>query len=286
MPRRQRGCSSRLGGIGLREPHRLARSCSCVAALRSGWMMPRSHVIGSTQRGAQTLSARRVDAALDRLAGGRQRRRLAERPRRRVAQHVCGRAVEPLAHHVGVDEAEVGDAHAGAGVGDLRAEAVARTPRRPPWSPRSARASAGAARPPATRSGGCIPGARSTCGSAARTVRHTPSRFTSIVRSNATGSIVATVPNGAMPALAITTSMPPKRSTVASTARLQRVPVGHVRLEPGRVVRRSPRRPARSSSGSRPTSDTCAPRFASRRAASAPIPRAAPVISTTLSRTS
>ena len=40
-----------------------------------------------------------------------------------------------------------------------------------------------------------------------------------MVRSNASGSIVATVPNGAMPALAITTSMPPKRSTVASTAR-------------------------------------------------------------------
>ena len=75
-----------------RPPPRAApppRSCRGCRAARAAATMPRSHVIGSTQRGAHTLSARRVDAALDRLAGRRQRRGLAERPRSRVAQHVC-----------------------------------------------------------------------------------------------------------------------------------------------------------------------------------------------------
>ena len=49
-------------------------------------------------------------------------------------------------------------------------------------------------------------------------MRQTPSRLTSIVRSNAAGSIDATVPLAAMPALAMTTSSPPKRSTAPATA--------------------------------------------------------------------
>ncbi len=39
-----------------------------------------------------------------------------------------------------------------------------------------------------------------------------------MVRSNAAGSMDRTMPVGATPALATTTSMPPKRSTAASTA--------------------------------------------------------------------
>jgi hypothetical protein len=53
---------------------------------------------------------------------------------------------------------------------------------------------------------------------AARTVRHVPSRFTSIVRSKAAGSMARTEPNPESPAFAITTSRPPSRSTVSATA--------------------------------------------------------------------
>ncbi len=93
-----------------------------------------------------------------------------------------------------------------------------------------------------------------TCGNVVRTVRHTPSRFTSIVRSNASGSIVATVPKGAIPALAITTSMPPKRSTVASTARCsasQSVTSASNQAAFGPISAAT----CAQSSGSRPTSD-------------------------------
>ena len=67
------------------------------------------------------------------------------------------------------------------------------------------------------------------------------------------------MPVGATPALAITTSMPPKRSTAASTAPLECVHVGHVGLERGglrgRTARpraRAPRAPAPRAPRSRP----------------------------------
>src|SRR5438309_1632053 len=49
----------------------------------------------------------------------------------------------------------------------------------------------------------------------ARSVRHTPSRFTASVRSTCSTGAVASVPVKAMPALAIATSIPPKRAAVA-----------------------------------------------------------------------
>jgi hypothetical protein len=104
-----------------------------------------------------------------------------------------------------------------------------------------------------------------------------------MVRSNAIGSVERTIPIGAMPALAITTSMPPKRSTAPATA----APSASVSVTshsnqaaffPHCTATRS------SSSGSSPTSATFAPLAAMRRAVSAPSPRAAPVISTVLPR--
>ena len=62
---------------------------------------------------------------------------------------------------------------------------------------------------------------RSTiCGSAARTVRQTPSRSTSMTRSHSSAETmrIVVVVGGAMPALATATSRPPKRSTVSATA--------------------------------------------------------------------
>src|SRR4051794_40466016 len=84
-----------------------------------------------------------------------------------------------------------------------------------------------------------------------------------------------------MPALATTTSMPPALCAVASIAFLSASP--SVTSASNTSVR-SPQSFATlcSSSGSRPTSETRAPLAAMRRAASAPMPRAAPVISTVL----
>ena len=80
---------------------------------------------------------------------------------------------------------------------------------------------------------------RSTiCGSAARTVRQTPSRSTSKTRSHSSVPIprtVATV-DWAMPALATATSRPPKRSTVSATARHDRAVVGDVGADPDRPL--------------------------------------------------
>src|SRR5215211_3847440 len=79
-----------------------------------------------------------------------------------------------------------------------------------------------------------------------------------------------------MPALTTTASMPPKRSIVPSTAARvwSRSVTSHSKAAP-----RSPHAEATrsSSSGSRPTTATFAPRADARRAVSAPIPRAAPV---------
>ena len=110
-------------------------------------------------------------------------------------------------------------------------------------------------------------------------MRQTPSRLISIVRSNASGSVERVIPTGAMPAFAITTSMPPKRSTVPCTARSSAsVSVtshsNQAAFAPHWAATRS------SSSGSSPTSATLAPRAATRRAVSAPRPRAAPVMNT------
>ena len=91
--------------------------------------------------------------------------------------------------------------------------------------------------------------------------------------------LVATVVSGAMPALATTTSSPPKVSTVRETAAFS---------ASGSVTSASTHRcsgpsssaTAASSSGSRPTSATRAPRAAALRASAAPMPRAAPVMRT------
>ncbi len=93
------------------------------------------------------------------------------------------------------------------------------------------------------------------------------------------------MPTGAMPALAITTSMPPKRSTAPSTARssASQSVTSHsnaAAFEPHWAATRS------SSSGSSPTSATLAPLAAARRAVSAPMPRAAPVMKTVFPRRS
>src|SRR3954468_12236380 len=106
-----------------------------------------------------------------------------------------------------------------------------------------------------------------------------------MVFSNARGSIDRTMPAGAIPALAMTTSMPPKRSTVPSTARSsasQSVTSASkgAALGPHCAATRA------SSSGSSPTSATLAPAAAARRDVSAPIPRAAPVTKTVLPRSS
>src|SRR4051812_3895368 len=84
-----------------------------------------------------------------------------------------------------------------------------------------------------------------------------------------------------MPALATTTSMPPARSTVvsiadSSAARSVTSASNQSESGPQSAATRA------SSSGSSPISATRAPRCAARRAASAPIPRAAPVIRTVL----
>src|SRR4051795_2585311 len=84
-----------------------------------------------------------------------------------------------------------------------------------------------------------------------------------------------------MPALATTTSIPPARSTVVSIAdssAARSVTSASNQSESG------PQSAATlaSSSGSSPTSATRAPRCAARRAGSAPIPRAAPVVRTVL----
>ncbi len=89
------------------------------------------------------------------------------------------------------------------------------------------------------------------------------------------------MPDGAMPALAITTSMPPKRSTAPRAARSsasQSVTSHSKAAAPGPHCSAT----RRSSSGSSPTSATLAPAAAARRAVSAPMPRAAPVMKTVL----
>src|ERR1700677_3695896 len=57
------------------------------------------------------------------------------------------------------------------------------------------------------------------CAITARSVRHTPSRLTASVRSTCSTGAVASDPVNAIPALAIATSIPPKRSTATATAR-------------------------------------------------------------------
>ena len=93
---------------------------------------------------------------------------------------------------------------------------------------------------------------------------------------------MATVPLLAMPALASTTSTPPNAATVPATAPST---ASWSVTSASNQTARSPSSPASaaSRSGSSPTSETRAPFFTSRRAVSAPMPRAAPVISTTLS---
>src|SRR5271154_3748618 len=82
-----------------------------------------------------------------------------------------------------------------------------------------------------------------------------------------------------MPAFAIATSIPPKRSTVPSTApRTASKSVTSASNHDARGPSRSAR--ACSRSGSRPTSATFAPRAWKRSALAAPMPRAAPVMNT------
>src|SRR3954452_14312287 len=119
------------------------------------------------------------------------------------------------------------------------------------------------------------------CGSAATTVRTTPLTLMSRVRTSTSGGLIATVPLLPTPALASTMSMPPNAATVPATAPsidswLVTSASNHAARSPSSSAS------ARSRSGSRPTSDTRAPLAAARRAVSAPMPRAAPVIITTL----
>ena len=97
-----------------------------------------------------------------------------------------------------------------------------------------------------------------------------------MTRSNTSGSIVRTKPGAPMPALANTVSMPPNASTVPATAASsasRSVTSASKVTEPGQSAATASRSP-------RPTSETRAPRAASRRAVSAPIPCAAPVMRT------
>src|SRR5829696_3574487 len=119
------------------------------------------------------------------------------------------------------------------------------------------------------------------CGSVAQTVRTTPSTLIAIVRSSTSGGATATVPLLPTPALASTTSMPPNAATVPATA--PSTCAWSVTSASNHAARSpSSSASARRRSGSRPTSDTRAPLATARRAVSAPMPRAAPVISTTL----
>src|SRR5688500_6124610 len=103
-----------------------------------------------------------------------------------------------------------------------------------------------------------------------------------MTRSNASGSTERSRPAVPMPALAKRTSMPPNRSTVRATASssaprsVMSHSIASARSAPISAASRS------SSSGSSPTRATFAPLAASLRAASAPIPRAAPVMRTVL----
>src|SRR6266516_1090831 len=115
----------------------------------------------------------------------------------------------------------------------------------------------------------------------ARTVRYAPMRLTSTTFSNAPGGSVRTMPPTAMPALASTASRPPRRSTVPDTAvssasESVMSASNHAVSGPQSAATRS------SSSGSKPTSERRAPRAAAKRAVAAPMPRAAPVMRTTL----
>src|SRR3954447_11718224 len=101
-----------------------------------------------------------------------------------------------------------------------------------------------------------------------------------MTRSKSSGSRDSTLPTVAMPALAITTSMPPKRSTVPSTARFS-ASVSRTSASNQAAWAPMDSATAASRSGSSPTSETLQPLPFRRRADSAPIPRAAPVMSTT-----
>src|SRR5215218_6100684 len=119
------------------------------------------------------------------------------------------------------------------------------------------------------------------CGSVEQTVRTTPSRLISIVRRSTSGGVIATVPLLPTPALASTTSMPPNAATVPATA--PSTCAWSVTSASNQAARSpSSSASARKRSGSSPTSETRAPFATARRAVSAPMPRAAPVISTTL----
>src|SRR2546423_6440926 len=116
------------------------------------------------------------------------------------------------------------------------------------------------------------------CSLTARSVRHTPSRFTLSVRSTCSTGELASAPVKAIPAFAIATSIAPKRWTVARTARCS---ASKSVTSTSNQAARSPRCAAFSSrrSGSSPTSATFAPLACRRSALAAPMPRAAPVIS-------
>ena len=104
-----------------------------------------------------------------------------------------------------------------------------------------------------------------------------------MTRSHSSAAIrrIVAIDGWAMPALAIATSSPPKRSTVSATAGPHRAASVTSAAIP---IARSPIRSAasRASSASRSTTATEAPRMCICRAVSKPIPRAAPVTSATL----
>ncbi len=166
---------------------------------------------------ARRPHARRApfDAALDRVDRLRQRRRVAHE-----AGHLLG-------HQLGRGLREARLARDPCRGSRSRRSRPARrsapspcaasrsAPRRPPWRPCRGPSAARARRPRARRCSAGSRGARRSAPITARSVRHTPSRLTARVRSTCSTGALASVPVKAIPAFAIATSMPPKRSTVA-----------------------------------------------------------------------
>ena len=105
-----------------------------------------------------------------------------------------------------------------------------------------------------------------------------------MTRAMTSAGLSATVPWLAMPALAITTSIPPSCATVVATAASSEdwSVTSHSAQQWLPPCCRSSVTSFSSRSGSMPTAAMWAPRAAARRAVSSPMPRAAPVMNRTL----
>ena len=125
-------------GLGVGRVFTASAIASRLPFSSSGCSIPRSASGIGTQRGAYALRARRSIARTIARPASATEATAADRPGRALAQPLAGDCVERLADHVGVDEAEVGDADLRAGVRDLAAQRSSAKPRRPPWWRRSA----------------------------------------------------------------------------------------------------------------------------------------------------